>query len=220
MPSGNSHSDASDSDLPEFIRPRKRPTQERAQQTVDAILAAAARILVRDGAGFTTNQVAELAGTSVGSLYQYFPNKDSIVAALLQRQAEAEAAFVLQRMTELRPASLREAITGVIQAVFAFRAQAPQLQAALLEQMQRIPQFPALGEAAAQAAAGLLELVRAFRADIRHEDMNLALYIVGNAAFSITHRGVFPRPAQYDDAIIQEHLTDLLLSYLTHSSGK
>lgn len=63
----------------------------------------------------------------------------------------------------------------------------------------------------------MMEVLRAFRADIRHEELDLALYMISNAAFSITHRGVIARPPQYSDAVIQEHLTDLLLSYLTHS---
>ena len=56
--------------------PRKRPRQERAKATVETILEASARILVKRGFdGFTTNEVATAAGVSIGSLYQYFPNK-------------------------------------------------------------------------------------------------------------------------------------------------
>lgn len=67
-------------------RMRKEPRQERARATVEAILEAAARILDRPGwAGFTTNAVAEKAGVSIGSLYQYFPNKLALVEALQQR---------------------------------------------------------------------------------------------------------------------------------------
>ena len=67
------------------INPRKRPRQERAAATFNAILEAAARILEKDGIdSVNTNAVAELAGVSVGSLYQYFPTKESILAELLR----------------------------------------------------------------------------------------------------------------------------------------
>ena len=67
------------------IVPRKRPKQARSSRLVDAILQAAVRVLERDGAaGFTTVRVAERAGVSVGSLYQYFPNKQSILFRLQQ----------------------------------------------------------------------------------------------------------------------------------------
>ena len=69
--------------------PRKRPTQRRARATVDAILLAAAHILKTEGGEHaSTNRIAELAGVSIGSLYQYFPNKESVIAALRERHAE------------------------------------------------------------------------------------------------------------------------------------
>ncbi|MFC4158803.1 TetR/AcrR family transcriptional regulator [Chitinimonas lacunae] len=69
------------------LKPRKSPLQRRSVETVRVVLEAAARILERDGfAGYTTNAVAALAGVSVGSLYQYFPNRDAITAALIERE--------------------------------------------------------------------------------------------------------------------------------------
>jgi AcrR family transcriptional regulator len=71
-------------------RPRKWPLQARSRATIDAVLAAAAHIIESSGvAGFNTNAVAERAGVSIGSLYQYFPNKDAILVALIERRAEA-----------------------------------------------------------------------------------------------------------------------------------
>jgi AcrR family transcriptional regulator len=66
--------------------PRKSPSQERSRQTVERILDAAARIFHEQGyAGATTNDIADEAGLSIGSLYQYFPNKDALLAALTKR---------------------------------------------------------------------------------------------------------------------------------------
>ncbi len=65
--------------------PRKAPRQARSRATFDAILQAAGDILARDGqAGLNTNHVAQTAGVSIGSLYQYFPNKQAIVTALIR----------------------------------------------------------------------------------------------------------------------------------------
>ena len=75
--------------------PRKPPSQARAKATVDAILDATARILAEDGfEAVNTNRVAEVAGVSVGSLYQYFPNKASLVGAVAVRHTEAMAAVI------------------------------------------------------------------------------------------------------------------------------
>ncbi|MEZ4375191.1 MAG: TetR/AcrR family transcriptional regulator [Polyangiaceae bacterium] len=72
---------------PTSLKPRKSPQQERARVLVDAIVEAATRILKQEGAhALNTNHIAELAGVSVGSLYQYFPNKQAILVAVIETQ--------------------------------------------------------------------------------------------------------------------------------------
>src|SRR5438067_589446 len=69
--------------------PRKQPTQARARATVDAILAATEKVLIKYGyEGASTNRVAQAAGVSIGSLYQYFPSKESLVVAVMERHGE------------------------------------------------------------------------------------------------------------------------------------
>lgn len=71
------------------LNPRKRPAQLRAAFTVNAILEGAANILECQGfEGYTTNEIAARAGVSIGSLYQYFPNKDAVTIALIEREVE------------------------------------------------------------------------------------------------------------------------------------
>ena len=72
---------------PAVLSIRKAPRQTRSAHTVDAILEAAALVLEADGLeGFNTNAVARRAGASIGTLYQYFPGKDALTLALLQRE--------------------------------------------------------------------------------------------------------------------------------------
>ena len=71
--------------------PRKRPSQGRSQHTVDVIVEAATRIFDKVGIQATTNQIAELAGVSIGSLYQYFPNKQALIHdVVLNPRADAD----------------------------------------------------------------------------------------------------------------------------------
>jgi AcrR family transcriptional regulator len=80
--------------MPNDARPgssplRKTPSQTRAMRTVDTLFEAAARVLASEGeAGFTTNKIAQRAGFSIGTLYQYFPSKEAIAVAMVRRQRE------------------------------------------------------------------------------------------------------------------------------------
>src|SRR5687767_9201431 len=85
----NSHSSAARKAPRLATRVRKTASQARSRATVDAILRATAHILVREGYDhLTTNRVADRAGVSIGSLYQYFPGKEALVKALLDRHVD------------------------------------------------------------------------------------------------------------------------------------
>ncbi|MBK6847886.1 MAG: TetR/AcrR family transcriptional regulator [Proteobacteria bacterium] len=71
------------------LEPRKRPVQRRSLATVDQVLTAAAQVFETFGyAAGTTNRIAERAGVSVGTLYQYFPSKEAVAVALLERHIQ------------------------------------------------------------------------------------------------------------------------------------
>src|SRR6478735_1117078 len=87
---------------------RRAPRQERSRQTVDAVLQAVERVLTREGVdALTTNRIAEAAGVSIGSVYQYFPDKRSIFAALHQRHV-AQVSQVIDRTVTDHGASTLE----------------------------------------------------------------------------------------------------------------
>jgi AcrR family transcriptional regulator len=118
-------------------RPRKQPRQARAQHTVNAIIEASARILEEQGhGGFTTNAVAELAGASIGTLYQYFPDTDTLLGALIARETsrlveEVEAASMV--------ATGRGALDGVIKAAVRHQVRRPRLARLLDFEEARLP---------------------------------------------------------------------------------
>jgi AcrR family transcriptional regulator len=101
-----------------LISARKDPQQARSTQLVAAILEAAARVLVRDGAyQFTTARVAEAAGVSVGSLYQYFPNKEAILFRL-QTEEWRETMSQLERILGDRSVPAPQRLRTAVQAFF------------------------------------------------------------------------------------------------------
>jgi len=79
------------------LKPRKAPLQARSAATIDALHAAAIQVLAREGLGrCTTTRIAERAGMSVGSLYQYYPNRDALLAAVLERHLDGITTAVEQ----------------------------------------------------------------------------------------------------------------------------
>lgn len=101
---------------PKPTSPRKSPSQERSRLTVERILDAAARIFQEQGyVGTTTNEIADEAEVSVGSLYQYFPNKDAILVALTRRHIESATAGLVGVVLGLSPEDgMRQTIRTVV----------------------------------------------------------------------------------------------------------
>jgi AcrR family transcriptional regulator len=88
---------------------RKEPRQARSRATTDAMLDAAAHILGDRGwTGLTTNTVAEIAGVSIGSLYQYFPDKQAIFTALYDRHVDEVRHVIERTMADCTSASLKD----------------------------------------------------------------------------------------------------------------
>ncbi|HHX4059262.1 MAG: TetR/AcrR family transcriptional regulator [Burkholderia contaminans] len=111
---------------------RKAPRQARSRATVDVIVTAGARVLDTHGwAGFTTNEVAEVAGVSIGSVYQYFPNKLALVDAIRRRHFD-DVLAVLQRAHD-RQASPRRLVERLIADLIAVHRDYPSLHRALLD---------------------------------------------------------------------------------------
>lgn len=93
LPTVHSHRSCA---VPTALKPRKKPIQTRSTATVDAIVEATIRILRQDGwAACTTTRIAALAGVSVGSLYQYFPNRNAIAVEIIRQRTRTYLAAVL-----------------------------------------------------------------------------------------------------------------------------
>ncbi|MDC4527364.1 TetR/AcrR family transcriptional regulator [Acinetobacter baumannii] len=108
--------------------PRKRPRQARSVATFEAILGAAARILETLGfAGFNTNAVAELAGVSIGSLYQYFPSKDALIVELIRRERAKLSNHIVEVIQQSDAADLKDKLKLIIQAAVKHQLSRPQL---------------------------------------------------------------------------------------------
>lgn len=142
-------------------RARKKPRQQRSRATWEAILDAAAQLFGQLGyAATTTNKVAERAGVSIGSLYQYFPDKDALLLALAERHlAEATEVLVEAFLAVQRDQpDLEGTLTRLIDAVVALHRRDPGTHRLLFEQTPRTPEVARrLRELEQQLAAAVTE---------------------------------------------------------------
>lgn len=102
------------------LRPRKLPVQARSETTVLAIYEASVQVLLSVGyRKLTTTRVAERAGVSVGTLYQYFPNRQALIRAVLERYLGEMLASIAADCRSLKGGSLDEIATGTVDAMIA-----------------------------------------------------------------------------------------------------
>ena len=121
------------------LKARKVPGQARSQETVSIILEASARILESDGLrGFNTNSIADRAGVSVGSLYQYFSNKDAIVLALVGSFEEALHDAVLRAVQGGRGQELKARLRLLVRALVTVHYRRPRLNRVLEAEEERL----------------------------------------------------------------------------------
>src|SRR5690242_14815475 len=122
-----------------LTNPRKEACQERSRATVDALVEATARILVREGFDkASTNRIAEVAGVSVGSLYQYFPGKDALVAAVNERHRQEITQLVRGELAKVARQPIEQGVRALVAAAIKSHRIDPKLHRVLAEQIPRV----------------------------------------------------------------------------------
>ncbi len=195
--------------------PRKQPSQDRSRTTVDTILEAAAKQLVRRGFDhLTTNAVAEAAGVSIGSLYQYFPNKEALVAALVERHLEERSVATFAELARVATLPMAQAVRAVIELTIRAHSVEPELHRVLIEQVPRVGRLARLRELEASTHAVVSALLVARRAEIDIADPELAAFVLVSAIEAIVHRAVVFHPEHLDDPHLLDEATNLVTRYL------
>lgn len=194
---------------------RRIPRQERARVTVDAILEAAGRLLVEHGLeGTTTQRIADLAGVSIGSLYQYFPGKDAIVVELFERQSRRVAEAFSEAMARSARAPLPELTRELVAALRDAYVVNPRLYRVLLEAAPRLGSSRRL-QSGEQRIETLLRSQLSRRPErLRPRDLDLAVFILVRAVRAAVWSAVIERPEVLDDPAFVDELSALALGFL------
>jgi AcrR family transcriptional regulator len=183
---------------------------------VATLIRATARVLVKHGyEGTNTNRVAEVAGVSIGSLYQYFPNKEALVAALIARHKEEMWRIYEAKLESLRDASIATAARDLVRTEIAVHALDPGLHRVLIEQVPRVGPLRRVNEIKRQVTALVEAYLVAHREEVRPRDLSIAAIIVVNLVQAAAHAAVLERPELFRDERLVDETTDAVLRYLT-----
>ncbi len=200
------------------LTPRKTPTQNRALTTMNTILEAATRVLARESlAGFNTNRVAEVAGISIGSLYQYYPNKSALIVALIERAQEELAQSLEQLTAQLAKKPLESALKAIAELAINQQYSNPVLAAALDYEEKRLPVQKQLLLAENRVVACVAKLLQGHQFEIAINLPEAAAQdclVITKALVEAQSNSVRVPPADLNQRIVRA-----LMGYLTWQSA-
>jgi AcrR family transcriptional regulator len=201
--------------------PRKSASQERSRSTVDALLEATARVLIREGYDkASTNRIAEVAGVSIGSLYQYFPSKEALVAAVIDRHTQEVSEVTRNALIKVAAHPIEVAAREFVSVAIDAHRVNPKLHGVLAEQIPRVGRLENIEANVREGYALVRGYLEAHRDEIDVEDLDLAAFVVVTAVEALTHAAVLRRPDILTDEKARQFVDDvtrLVVRYLRTS---
>ena len=198
--------------------PRKNASQARSRATVDALIEATARILVHDGFEKTsTNRIAEVAGVSVGSLYQYFPSKEALVAAVIDRHNEEIMGIVRMALIEVADLPVDKAVRRLVTVAIEAHRINPKLHRVLAEQIPRTGQLADV-EAFNREVHNLVRTyLESRRKEMRKIDLDIATFICVSTIESVAQNTVLNQAEMLTEKTVKvlvDETTRMVVGYL------
>jgi len=201
--------------------PRKSASQERSRSTVDALLEATARILIKEGYDrASTNRIVEVAGVSICSLYQYFPSKEALVAAVVDRHTQELSEVTRNALVKVAARPIEVAAREFVSVAIDAHRVNPKLHGVLAEQIPRVGRLENIEANVRDGYALVRGYLEAHRDEIDVADLDLAAFVVVTAVEALTHAAVLRRPDILTDEKARQFVDDvtrLVVRYLRTS---
>ena len=199
-------------------KPRKTASQERSRATVDTLVEATARILVKEGFDkASTNRIAEVAGVSVGSLYQYFPSKEALVAAVIERHQSKIMQAVRGELAEVLALPVDKAVRKLVAVAVKAHRVDPRLHRVVTEQIPHVGELEKLATFNRENFTLFRTYLERHRDELCIDDLELASFVCVTSIEALTHNAVLHHSKTLGDermeALIDE-AARLVIGYL------
>ncbi len=182
----------------------------------ETILDAAARVFIELGyARATTNKIAEAAGISVGSLYQYFPSKDALAVELLRRYREKLLGLVGGELGHVGERGIERVVRDLVDALLRAEGIDPALQRVLIEQVLRTSARAEVLGFEERLEAVVAEKLREAATAVPEKDLRVAAFLVVRVVLAVVHAVRVDR-TELDTARLRDHVTRLIVRYLAN----
>jgi len=194
---------------------KKAPKQSRSRQLVDSVLEAAVDLVSRDDGEtkVTVQEVAARAGVGVGSLYDWFEDRGSMLSGVAARVTAQNLERFEAKLAGLHELPLEDAVQTVIDFAFETYVARARTSRAVLRIAHRIGLMPTLAESQAVFAASLAEMLRA-RDDVRTDGIEAAAWLVTNMTMGVVHTLVWSEHPDIGVDVIRAELVRAAVVYL------
>jgi AcrR family transcriptional regulator len=199
------------------LQPRRLPRQARSRASLDALLEATAHLLREGGyARLTTNHIAERAGVSIGTLYQFFPGKEAIVAALIERTARQHFETIVADLPSTLALDTPGALDLLVRRIAKLLAADRRLYGVLLREVPFLPSLTIVRETVDALIAVTEAQLGSRRTGVAREDAAIETWLIGRMAYEVlVDIAVFRDGAERERAI--EAFMRLLLRMLGYA---
>jgi AcrR family transcriptional regulator len=194
---------------------RNRPRQARSRATVEVILDAAVRVFEKEGSeAATTAHIADVAGVSVGTLYQYFGNRDAILDALQDREFERATAMMERVLASATNLGKRELARAVIEQLFALYHAAPALHRLLAVEGLRVTPTERVQAFDARIIGMIKTFLMSAALPLGRQRVDAAAFVVYQSVRASMLAYLIEAPAGVDQRALVDELTELVVGYL------
>ena len=198
------------------IRPRKIATQDRAKFTIGSIVEAASQIIEKSGIEkLSTNQIAKKAGVSIGSLYQYFPSKESILAVLVESELTAHFKEVKRQIEFSEKQNLEEFAEEILDLVFDMFEEKKKVRYLLFKFIPR-GLTPIIHQVEDEMQEVLTQKLKTFKELEGRENLDIMSYVIIHSIFGIVH-GYLPKSRKIHRELVEAELKKIFKLYLQNS---
>ena len=199
---------------------RKKPTQARSEWTIEVIFEAAAQILQKQGMdGFNTNAIAKSAGVSIGTLYQYFPNKQAILIAIAKRELNNVTQVIIDNISAKPPTDDTESARAIVQALLKAFGGRQRMRKVLIEALIANGLFDELTNPIEKIVQTILSKQSQLPNDVSEAPTPapISLYVMTRAIIGTIRAAVMEQSVYLNTECFENELVGLIL-YFRHSN--